>query len=109
MRSESLVRRRVACKYTPQPRSRKKPTDRITIIRRLLSILAHLTGLLEDLGRQPDARRIEAVDEPGHHAGGLHRPQDFPAFADAFLLEAKQILQHDDVAFHPLNLAHTDD
>jgi hypothetical protein len=52
---------------------------------------------------------IETLNELRHHAGGLHCSQDLAAFANALLLVGEQILQHDHLAFHALNFAHTDD
>ena len=52
---------------------------------------------------------IEAFNELRNHAGGLHCSQDLAPFANALLLVRKQVLQHNDVAFHALDFAHTND
>src|SRR5205085_11426622 len=68
--------------------------------------------LLEQLGRQVDARRLELLDQPRHVAGRVELA-DGPAALHARLLEAEDVL--DDVAafaeaddlgdFHNLALA----
>src|SRR5262245_48707416 len=57
----------------------------------------------EEARRQVDAHDLELFDELGPDPGRLQPPLDL-ALDDAGLLEDEDILHHDDVTFHTLDL-----
>src|SRR4051794_2413352 len=62
----------------------------------------------EEARRKMDPHHLELLDELRSNAGRLEAALDL-AFDDAGLLEDEDILHHDDVAFHPLDLGDVDD
>src|SRR5262249_25768783 len=61
--------------------------------------------MLEKVGRQHDARSLEAFGKLGHHSRGMEAAQYLACQADATLLEEKDVLHAYDVIVHPRDLA----
>src|SRR5664280_1908061 len=57
----------------------------------------------EESGRQVDPLHLELLDELRTNASGLEAALDL-ALDDARLLEDEDVLHHDDIALHPLDL-----
>src|SRR5436309_4452965 len=65
-------------------------------------------GVHEQARRQVDALDLELLDELGADPGRLQPALDL-ALEDPGLLEDEDILHHDDVTFHPLDLGDVGD
>src|SRR5690242_2569882 len=66
-----------------------------------LALLPDLYHRLEQLRRQRDAARLEAVVKLRTNPGGAEAPHHPTVLADAGFLKQENVLQRNDVLFHP--------
>src|SRR6185369_16977884 len=70
--------------------------------------LTNFHRLLEQIGRQKDPRHTQPIEELRSNAAWLKDTNDFAIGADAFSVEAEDVLHTYDVLFHPGDLGDTD-
>src|SRR5712664_1620362 len=83
--------------YSPTMRA----TTTAKVMTTMITASPYVLHLLEHLGGQMNARRREALAALGSNAGRAEAPAHLFVGRHAGALEQEQILERDDVAFHP--------